>query len=283
MVSPSDPLDPSDLVGLPSDDPDTLRSRITALVSADRLLVASDYDGVLAPIADDPAATEPLPAAMAALGQLSELPDTEVALISGRPLAFLQTLPSVPRQAWLAGSHGNELGHVDAADPDGDHEQILKDLRVQLDRIADHFEGCLAEHKPKSSALHYRHLNPSRWDAVRTHVLNGPGRLPNISVQEGKMVIELGIFAGDKGTALGRIRHDARADVCVFLGDDVTDEAAFVSLRPHDIGVKVGPGPTAASARVADPVEAAALLALIAQERTRALGLGATVHAEGPE
>lgn len=274
MVSSSDPFDPLDPVGPPNDDPNALRTRIKALVSADRLLVASDYDGVLAPIADDPAATEALPASMDALGQLSELADTQVALISGRPLSFLRALPSVPPAAWLAGSHGNELGHVAALGPDGRDEQILHDLRVQIDRIAEHFPGCLAEHKPKSSALHYRHVDPRHWDAVRTHILNGPGRLPGVSVQEGKMVIELGMFTGDKGTALSQIRREAMADTCVFIGDDVTDEAAFLGLQPQDMGVKVGPGPTAASARVADPHAAAELLQLIAHERIRALGLG---------
>ena len=54
--------------------------------AAASLLVASDFDGTLAPIVSNPADARPLPGAADALRALAELPSTTVALVSGRAL-----------------------------------------------------------------------------------------------------------------------------------------------------------------------------------------------------
>ena len=46
-----------------------LASAVARVAEADRLLVASDFDGTLAPLVDDPARARALPAAEAALAQ----------------------------------------------------------------------------------------------------------------------------------------------------------------------------------------------------------------------
>jgi trehalose 6-phosphate phosphatase len=72
-----------------------------------------------------------------------------------------------------------------------------------------------------------------------------------------------------KGLALDRLRDRIGADAVFFAGDDVTDETAFVRLRPDDVGVKVGDGDTAAEHRVADPQAVAALLEQLAAARSQ--------------
>ena len=67
-----------------------LASAVARVAARDHLLVASDFDGTLAPLVDDPARARALPAAEAALVSLATLPRTEVALLSGRSLASLQ-------------------------------------------------------------------------------------------------------------------------------------------------------------------------------------------------
>jgi hypothetical protein len=88
-----------------------------------------------------------------------------------------------------------------------------------------------------------------------------------VSVTEGKSVIELAVIATDKGHALDVLRHEAGASAAVFVGDDVTDERAFVRLAGPDVGIKVGAGPSAAGFRVSDPAAVATVLALLVEER----------------
>jgi trehalose 6-phosphate phosphatase len=88
-------------------------------------------------------------------------------------------------------------------------------------------------------------------------------------VTTGKAVLEFAVISTDKGEAVDILRdeHDASAEV--FFGDDVTDEKAFVRLRESDLGVKVGPGETAASYRIDSPEDVAEALRHLADSRAR--------------
>ena len=91
-----------------------------ALRSAARtpcLLVASDYDGVVAPIVADPDAAMPDTAAIEALAQLAATPDTHVAMISGRTLRDLRRVTGEPGEVMLLGSHGAETASGDLLSP----------------------------------------------------------------------------------------------------------------------------------------------------------------------
>ena len=89
------------------------------------------------------------------------------------------------------------------------------------------------------------------------------------SVDQGSGVSARFAVAGaDKGEALQALIAQIDPDVTVFVGDDVTDEDGFVVLADGDIGIKVGPGATAAAHRVASPSEVLAALARLAQRRS---------------
>jgi trehalose 6-phosphate phosphatase len=79
-------------------------------------------------------------------------------------------------------------------------------------------------------------------------------------LKPGKEVLELAVTDADKGSALRRLVDDLDIASAVYLGDDVTDEDGFLALRPGDVTVKIGPGPTAARYRVQDTTAALAVL-----------------------
>ncbi len=85
----------------------------------------------------------------------------------------------------------------------------------------------------------------------------------------GKQVMELTVISTDKGRALEALRKQYHASAVLFIGDDVTDENAFATLRPDDLGIKVGSGATAADVRVADPGAVADVLMVLTSIRQR--------------
>ena len=233
------------------------------------LLVACDYDGTLAPIVEDPAKAAPLLEAVAAIRALAALPQTSVAVISGRALRDLAALSRLPSEVHLVGSHGSEfdVGFVDALPPD--RHQLRADLHHELERIIRNKPGVKLEVKPASIAVHLRTAPRDVAERVATAVRNGPATWDDIQVTNGKEVVELSVITTHKGTALDTLRAQLSASAVVFVGDDVTDENAFAHLHGPDVGVKVGPGETLAQYRVADPLDAARLLAVLLQTRRK--------------
>jgi trehalose 6-phosphate phosphatase len=86
-------------------------------------------------------------------------------------------------------------------------------------------------------------------------------------VTAGKAVLEFAVISTDKGEAVDILRDETAATAVVFLGDDVTDEKAFRRMRDGDIGIKVGPGETAAAYRVESPDDVTATLEFLLDAR----------------
>lgn len=248
----------------------TLRAALERAARAPHLLVASDYDGVLAPIVTDPAKAVPLPAGIRALTELAALPVTTVALVSGRARADLAALSGAPERVHLVGSHGAEFDHGFAS-PLGPEQLALHDrLRTALDELIDGRPGVWLELKPASVVVHTRTAPRDVAAAVTEQVLRGPATWPGVHPTTGKEVVELSVTTAHKGTAIDTLRDRVSADTVVYLGDDVTDENAFARLHAGDVGIKVGPGETRARYRVPDPEAAVGALRHLADLRRRA-------------
>lgn len=240
--------------------PPGLPAALMRLSGADRLLVATDFDGVLAPLVDDPATSTPVAGVVATLARLARRPRLHVALVSGRSVADLRLLSGLTHPVVFVGSHGAEWSDGEVDGMTGERRDRLAELTATLQRIAAAYEGVRVEIKPASAALHVRTAPRDRVADVLAAVAAGPASWPDVHVSRGKDVVEIMVVATGKGVALDRLRERLGADAVFFAGDDVTDEDAFRRLQPADVGVKVGPGETAARWRVEDPTDVAALL-----------------------
>lgn len=244
-----------------------LDAQIDRLAHAPVLLVASDYDGTLAPIVDDPGQAQPHREAIVALRALAALPNTHVALISGRALRDLAVLAGMPDEVHLVGSHGSEfdLDFADSLDPAA---KALRDrLLEELQEIASTGNGLAIEVKPASIAFHYRSAPEDVAERAIKAVLEGPGALEGVVTKHGKKVVELGVNPQDKGDALATIRSRVGPTAVIYFGDDVTDEDAFATLTGPDVAVKVGAGDSLAAYRLADPEQVTRVLARLALRR----------------
>jgi trehalose-phosphatase len=244
-----------------------LRAAAARVARVPVLLVACDYDGTLAPIVQDPTRAVPLPEAVAALRALASLPQTTVAVISGRALRDLAALSRLPSEVHLVGSHGSEfdVGFVDALPPD--LQQLRGELVETLSGLVRRRAGIRLEVKPASVAVHFRAAAPEVSNLVLESIRTGPATWPGINVTQGKEVIELSVITTNKGLAVDALRNQMSASAVVYLGDDVTDENAFAQLHGPDLGIKVGAGDTLARYRVSGPVDAVRLLGLLLHHR----------------
>ncbi|MGB6181468.1 MAG: trehalose-phosphatase [Rhodococcus sp. (in: high G+C Gram-positive bacteria)] len=250
-------------VDLPLD----LRRALVGLARVPRLLVASDYDGTMAPIVSDPQKAFPHPESVRALRALAGLDGTQAAVISGRALRDLAILSRLPVEVQLVGSHGSEFDAGFVTELGDDATSLLESLVTELKSIASHGELITVETKPASVALHVRNAEESAGRRALDAVRSGPATWDGVQVTEGKSVIELAVIATDKGQALDILRHQGGASAAIFFGDDVTDEKAFRRLHGPDIGVKVGGGDSLAKFNVDSTEDVAAALAFLLEER----------------
>lgn len=253
------------------------RSALPRIAHTERLLVALDFDGTLAPLQDDPMTSRALPEAAEAVRRLADLPDTIVAYVSGRSLPHLRIIAEHDdaSRVWLAGSHGVEYwrpadAEVTADDePDDTHErELLERLTAEAKELVDGIEGAWIEDKSVGFAVHTRLTPRDMADGVQGVIDALVAReAPGWRRRAGHDLVEYTWRHEGKDAAVARLRQQTRATAVLFAGDDVTDEDALASLEPAYLGVRVGPGETSASVRVQDAREFADLLAELADLR----------------
>jgi trehalose 6-phosphate phosphatase len=213
------------------------------------LLVASDYDGVLARLRDDPGSAVPEPGVADLLTRLAAVEGVTVALVSGRGVADLQATSGLTGPFRWVGSHGAEFD----GPLSGDLAVRRDELVAALAPLVAAVPGARLEVKPAGAAVHVRTVT-DREAAARllADAAAGPGADPSLTAKPGKDVLELAVTDADKGSALLRLRDELGATGVLYLGDDVTDEDGFTAIAPDGVSVKVGDGDTAARHRVPD-------------------------------
>ncbi|NKX56860.1 trehalose-phosphatase [Arthrobacter sp. E918] len=254
-------------------DPD-LHSALEQLAGAGRLLVALDFDGVLAPIVEHAADARPLPEAAAAVLELAGLPGTTTAFISGRALASLRLVAAPDERTLLIGSHGGEVFTGPDSPPltlDAAQARALAEATAAVERVVAAHPGTILEAKPAGVVLHTRTAADEVAAAATAQARALLQEIDGVHLSDGKRVLETSVISADKGRGVELLRAFTGADAVLFAGDDVTDENAFAVLRGQDVGIKVGPGDTGARYRVDSPQAFAAVLAELARLRAAAV------------
>ena len=236
------------------------------------ILIASDFDGVLAPLVDDPSKSRTVPRAQRALRRLAALPADQVslALVSGRSLETLAELSNVPPGTRLLGSHGAERGMMTADGLVRDELKLSEGEQSQLRHVTDGLEEIAARHtgvwvekKPSAAVLHTRLSTHDGAGQASQSAIDLATRL-GLRPLVGKDVIEIAVVETTKGRGLDALRSELGASQVLYMGDDATDEHAFAVLGERDVTIKVGPGDSIARYRIADSSAAALVLERLA-------------------
>jgi trehalose-phosphatase len=246
--------------------PGDLVQAVRQLASRRPVLLAFDFDGVLAPIVPLPPDARPLPGTVEAIERLSGVDGVVTALVSGRSRGDLAQVSGATPSArlLLVGSHGAEVDESGPAGLDDEARARLADVTALLAGVVAAHPGAHLEHKPASVVLHTRLIDDraSAAEATRAALTLLDGRA-GVHVTPGKEVVEAAVVRAGKGGALQRLREAYDARAVLYVGDDVTDEDAFAVLGPDDVGVKVGAGDTLAAYCLADPAAVRDLLRLL--------------------
>lgn len=257
--------------------PPALEEQLRQLAGAPQLLIATDFDGTLAPLVSRPEDASILTTARRALDILHHSPGVKIAVLTGRSLASLDETGLWSEDWVVSGSHGLELNGTairylgetsrESALTEQERQQLeLYTRRAQ--RLFKGEKGVKLEFKPYGVAVHTRGVAESRHAEDLLTAASELGRRAGLPGRLGKQVCEVSVRQSDKGVVLKELIGAWPDAAVLFMGDDVTDEDAFSVLRHGDVGIKVGKGETLAKARIADPQAAAYLLALLAELRT---------------
>jgi trehalose 6-phosphate phosphatase len=225
----------------------SLRLAQQALRQSRPLLLFLDYDGTLVEIAPRPELARPTPELLELLRRLTAQGDLKLIVVSGRPLRDLQELLPVPGLNFL-GSHGGEAFIAGRPYPlpvaTVNHKELSR-WRSRLAAVLQPFRGWWIEDKPQGFALHYRQVPAEHaYEFIRIlgrwqEQLRQEG---GFQVLSGKRVLEILPLSVSKGAAIQKILllPGFLGFFPVYLGDDITDESAFLFLQGRGLTIKVG-------------------------------------------
>jgi trehalose-phosphatase len=227
------------------------------------LFLLLDYDGTLTPIVSRPELAVCPPEVKSLLEKLRDSPKSQVAIISGRALEDLKEKVGVSGITYV-GNHGLEMEN-----PAGVHQKKLSPQRQEeLGQIRKHLEtrlnsipGIYFEDKGPILALHHRNAPRGSGSRVQTAVEEAlAGSANRWQISTGKKIFEIHPrIEFDKGKTVRELldRSPGARPFPVYLGDDRSDEDAFLAIRDRGISIFVGrePGSSAASFFLQDPAE----------------------------
>ncbi|HEX4593107.1 MAG TPA: trehalose-phosphatase [Bryobacteraceae bacterium] len=224
---------------------DSLPKIAWSVRNAPHVLLSLDFDGTLAPIDVNPGAALMPAESRRALKALEASERCTVAIISGRALPDLRERVRM-EEIIYAGNHGLEITgpglhfiEPSAAQRVEALEELARHLQVRL----RHIPGVEVESKVLTASIHFRRASPNKLDEVHKLVLEAVAPIVSLfQVTQGLQIFEIRPRVNwHKGMAVRWIKQAlGRGDaLSIYLGDDVSDEDAFATLR-DDITISVG-------------------------------------------
>jgi trehalose-phosphatase len=205
-----------------------------------------DYDGTLTPIVRHPEDAVLLRDMRQILNQLSRR--CMMSIISGRDLKDVQKLVGI-KDIYYAGSHGFEVAgpggwreeYPEAARFHSVLDQTEKELHSKLDKV----KGMQIERKRYSIAVHYRGVAEGDIEKVERGTRDIlQEREDELRISSGKCVYDFQPkIEWHKGKALDWLLKKAfwRPDEAfpLYIGDDITDEDGFRTVKDRGIAIVV--------------------------------------------
>ena len=216
-------------------DPETISESRGIDATEQQIALFLDFDGTLVEIAPSPEDVRLDRRVAPALQALRIQLGGALALVSGRPITFLDEVLA-PHRFDIAGLHGAQIRADGEVRAQSDTPENMRDALRDLVRFANSHVGIIVEDKRISTALHWRlapELQDEALDLMRTTAAKlGPG----VRLQEGKA----GTSSGNAiAWLMATSAYAGRRPV--FIGDDITDEDGFEAVNAMGgLSVRIG-------------------------------------------
>ncbi len=235
------------------------------------LLLFTDFDGTLTPIAQRPELAALSDEMKDVFYQLKQF--CSIVVVSGRGLSDLEEKVAI-NGLYYAGNHGFEIvGPEHFATKFEIGQEYLDVIRVTYEQLAEDLAGienCIIENKHFSISIHYRLVAEQEVPLIEQIVQNYTLQNPKLAMHYGKKVFEIRPnIDWNKGKALEYIFDKLKEDNCdylpIYIGDDITDEDAFLAVKNigHGILVSEHPKISYATYRITNPKKTYELLKTI--------------------
>ncbi|MCU1343673.1 MAG: trehalose-phosphatase [Candidatus Acidoferrum typicum] len=234
--------------------------------AASSIWIFLDFDGTLVGYYDRPEDVKLGRECLRILERLSRHRRVHLAIVSGRRNAALREHFQIPRVK-LLGLFGWEKSGRRPLSPR--IKAAIRGLRPALAQLPKLFPGVLLENKGISYAVHFRGMPAGAQRRVQAWVRRLVARMgPDFSVIQSNHSSEIvPRQVQGKGVAMREFARSLRSPFFpIYVGDDLTDEPAFVALR-RGITVRVGDfSRTKARFRLRNPEEVCTFLERIEGE-----------------
>ncbi len=219
---------------------DVNRSPFRALARYHRIALFLDFDGTLVPIIEDPAKCFLSEEMKNLLRSLANSDRVRLTIMSGRSLSDVRKRVGIGK-IYYGGNHGFDVSgpgmrytHAKAQRA----RPLIKKVKQLLLREIAGIEGAWIEDKKFNISLHFRSVKEEYVPLLKRRFHKVAGEFLReglLGLIAGKKVLELTPDpTWNKGSAvlwiLGGFKHKW---LPVYIGDDKTDEDAFVALRNH--------------------------------------------------
>jgi len=228
------------------------------ILASRRLVLLLDYDGTLVPLAQSPELAVPDDELLDLLRRLAARKRTEVHILSGRTMGFLDRwFGELPIHLHAEhGSFSRRPGRPKWHRRDHPEPDWQEAVRPVLADFARRTPGALVEVKEAGLAWHWRAADPAVGDRqaneLSLHLSQLLGNVP-LELLWGDRVLEIRPHGVHKGlVAVELATEHLPGAVMVAAGNDRTDEDLFAALPPEAITIAVGDRPSLARYRVGD-------------------------------
>jgi trehalose-phosphatase len=206
-------------------------------------LLLLDYDGTLAPFRVDRFTALPWAGVRELLSEIQRQGRTRMVMITGRPAKEIAPLLGLDPALEVWGLHGAERLY-----PDGRREleaapaatqAKLEELRESLRRDS---LGGLFEDKANGVVMHWRGCSPEKARQIeqRTRALFEPlAQMEGLALLEFEAGLELRAGRNKGGAVEAILAEYGTGGPAAYLGDDLTDEAAFRAIEGRGLSALV--------------------------------------------